>query len=217
MIPMRTLAFLLLLAATPAAADPATDLAAKVQKVYDKVPSYTADFEQQTASKLAGQGPTATGTVAFKKPGKMHWAYKTPVLQDIISDGTTLWLYQPNDKQVVISDAAQYLKNRASITFLAGQGKLTSEFNVSIGTPPAGAGKGTALEMVPKKEDPTAAKVILLVDPKTGLVAESWVYDFMGNATHVRFTNAKTGRKLKDEAFVFTVPKGIDVIDQRAK
>lgn len=216
---MRTLALAILLSLTnvPAYADPATDLAAKVQKVYDKVPSYTADFEQQTVSKLAGQGPTAAGTVAFKKPGKMRWIYQKPVPQDIISDGKTLWLYQPNDKQVVVSDAAQYLKNRASITFLAGQGKLTDEFNVSIGQPPAGAGPGTALEMVPKKEDPTAAKVILVVDPKSGLVSESWVYDFLGNATHVRFTNAQTGRKLKDEEFTFTVPPGIDVIDQRAK
>lgn len=217
---MRTIALSFALAfavAAPAFADEAADLAAKVQTVYDKVPSYTADFAQETASKLAGAGPEARGTVAFKKPGRMRWTYTTPVPQEIISDGKTLWLYQPNDKQVIVSEAAKYLKNRASITFLAGQGKLTSEFNVALTTPPPGAGKGTALELVPKQPDPTAARVVLLVDPKTGLVAESWVYDFMGNATHVRFTNAETGNKLKDDRFRFDIPKGIDIIDQRAK
>jgi outer membrane lipoprotein carrier protein len=208
----RYLLVFLLLLPRPARADEAQDLVKKVQRVYDNVPSFSADFEQATLSKMFGGAQQAAGKVVFKKPGKMRWTYLSPVTQEIISDGKSFWFYAPADKQVQVGDAGGFLKNRASITFLAGKGQLSAEFNVAIGKAPEGAAPGTVLELTPKVEDPTAAKVLLIVDPKTGLVNETWVFDFAKNATRVRFTNADTKRKLKDDLFTFQVPPGVDIV-----
>ena len=213
MRPIPILLFLLSLA-TLAQAESAEQLTERVQRVYDKVPSYVADFQQESVLKMTGQASSAKGKVSFKKPGKMRWDYLTPVPQEIVSDGKTLWIYQPNDKQVLVSSAEKFLKNRASITFLAGKGRLQDEFNVKIGKAPDPAIAGTVLELIPKQPDASASRVLLIVDPKTALVTETWVYDFLGNATRVRFTNAETGRKLIDAKFVFTPPPGIDIIKQ---
>jgi outer membrane lipoprotein carrier protein len=208
------LIFAFLSLAATAHAETAEQLANRVQGVYDKVPSYMADFQQESILKATGQSSAAKGKVAFKKPGKMRWDYESPVSQAIISDGKTLWIYQPNDRQVLVSNAEKFLKNRASITFLAGKGKLTEEFNVKLGKAPEAGVPGTVLELIPKQPDASVSRVLLIVDPKTALVTETWVYDFLNNATRVRFTNAETGRKLNDALFVFTAPPGIDVIKQ---
>ena len=209
-----TIALLLAVAAPVAAEKPETaeELAARVQKLYETVPSYSAEFVQTSHLRTTGQAMEARGTVAFKKPGKMRWVYETPMKQEIISDGETLWLYQPEDNQVMVSEAERFLKSRASITFLAGQGSLTEEFEVSLGEAPEGAAEGPVLELSPREEDPTVARVLLVVDDKASTVVESWVYDFMGNATSVRFIDPETGVTLDDEQFTFEAPRGTDVI-----
>lgn len=210
-----TLSLFILALAAPAAAEKsetAEALAERVQKLYETVPSYSAEFVQTSHLRTTGQSMEAKGTVAFKKPGKMRWVYETPMKQEIISDGETLWVYQPEDKQVMVSEAERFLKSRASITFLAGQGDLKEEFNLSLGEAPDGAAEGPVLELTPKQEDPTVARVLLIVDPKASTVVESWVYDFMGNATSVRFLNPETGITLDDEQFTFEPPRGTDII-----
>ncbi len=210
--------FLLLLTALAApaqAAPPAADqLVARIQKLYDTAGSYQADFAQTSTLKTTGQKTEASGKVVFKKPGKMRWIYEKPIDQELISDGKTLWIVQPDDKQAVRSDAEKYLKNRASITFLAGKGRLTDEFTVALGAAPAGAGEGTPLVLTPKQPDPTVSKVVLIADAKTGAVRETWVYDFLGNVTRVQFQNPVHGKKVDEKQFSYTPPKGFDVIEQ---
>jgi outer membrane lipoprotein carrier protein len=198
---------------TPGEATPAK-LIQRVQKVYESVDSYQADFEQTSTLKMTGQRTEASGTVAFKKPGKMRWVYEKPVAQEIISDGETMWIYQPGDRQVIVSDAKGFLKSRASITFLAGQGELEKEFTIAEGEAPNGAAEGSVLALTPKEPDPTVSRVLLVVDPKSALVIETWVYDFMGNTTRVRFLKPEMGKKLDDARFTFQVPRGVDVIKQ---
>jgi outer membrane lipoprotein carrier protein len=216
MLKLIAIALLLAIPGQALAATAEEQLAAKVQSVYDKVPSYTADFENEFINKMMpGAGQKASGKVSFKKPGKMRWEYTSKPEQLIISDGKSAWWYQPDLQQVQIADADQYLNNRASIVFLGGQGKLTEEFTIAEGKRPKDAADGDVLELKPKTPDATFSRVLLIVNSKTGLVNETWVYDFLGNATRVRFSNAQTGKKLDDSLFTFTAPKGIDVIDRR--
>src|SRR5205085_9079615 len=74
-------------------------IVAKLQARYDTTSAFRADFAQRTAVASVGDSDVAKGTVAFRKPGKMRWNYREPDEQQIISDGTTLWIYQPADQQ----------------------------------------------------------------------------------------------------------------------
>ena len=38
----------------------------------------------------------ATGKAIFKKPGMMKWDYISPDTQQIVSDGKTIWIFQPS-------------------------------------------------------------------------------------------------------------------------
>jgi len=41
--------------------------------------------------------------------------------QKLVSDGQKLWYYQPEEKQVLISDVSSVLKERTPLAFLAGE------------------------------------------------------------------------------------------------
>ena len=35
----------------------------------------------------------------LKKPGRMRWDYEKPEKKLMVSDGSTLWVYEPEDEQ----------------------------------------------------------------------------------------------------------------------
>ncbi len=192
----------------------AEDLAAKVQKVYDKAVAYTADFEQETNSPLIRKPMVATGKLAFKKPGKVRFEYLKPIQQLMVSDGVKLWFYQPELQQVTITAPKQQIAEKLALIFLGGAGDIQKEFNVALGTTPSPT-KGDVLKLTPKVDDATFNEILLVVDPKTGEVNETWIKTAVGQTLRYRFTNASTKRKLDDSEFTFQVPKGIDVIDEK--
>src|SRR6185436_15325593 len=80
--------------------DPAT-IVKKLQARYDETKAFKAKFRQEMKVASLGVSDESEGTVVFKKPGKMRWEFATPRVQQIVSDGATLWIHQPDDRQVI--------------------------------------------------------------------------------------------------------------------
>ncbi len=90
---------------------------------------FEAGFLQEYIGKVMKKSQKGEGKVYFKKKGMMRWDYKTPN-QKLISNGHTLWYYQPEENQVFVSDVAKVLKERTPLAFLAGEGDVSRDFNV---------------------------------------------------------------------------------------
>src|SRR5438067_1869730 len=155
------------LAASPApaslAASPSTEqtgpLVAKIQKFYDSSRDLHARFDQVLESGMGGK-KKASGEVWLKKPGKMRWDYVKPERKLMLSDGQTLWVYEPEDEQAFKQDLRSSTLP-LSVSFLLGQGKLGDEFAISMVHAEATGQPGDAvLKLVPKT--PTAAYRYLL-------------------------------------------------------
>src|SRR5260221_14729845 len=69
----------------------------RMQKVYDGTTDLHARFMQITEGVMGKR--QASGEVWLKKPGKMRWNYEKPEKKLFIADGTTLWVYEPEDEQ----------------------------------------------------------------------------------------------------------------------
>ena len=85
-----------------AAAAPATDALAmlgKVQRFYNNAQTFQARFHQRYHYRIYRRVKHSVGRVFFKKPGMMRWDYETPTQRLFISDGDTLWVYEPEDAQ----------------------------------------------------------------------------------------------------------------------
>jgi outer membrane lipoprotein carrier protein len=204
------------LVAAGAASAPAQELdqvVAGVEATYGKVTDLRADFAQIATNKSLGQDIKAEGTVYLKKGGKMRWDYKSPSPQQIVSDGTSLWVYTPELNQVNKGNAPKALAGPAG-SFLAGLGKVRDEFTVRFLNPASkvdSAGR-FVLDLTPKAPTPLLTRLVLAVDPKDYIVRQAVLYDQLQNTVTMNFTKVAANAALPDSLFTFTPPAGAAVV-----
>jgi outer membrane lipoprotein carrier protein len=193
------------------AADSAAVLS-EIQSRYEKTNDLEAGFVQESVGKVMMSPQKGEGKVYFKKKGMMRWDYRVPS-QKLISNGRTLWYYQPDENQVLVYDVSKFLKEKVPLAFLAGEGDLGRDFNLLHLTEPSSQkGESYVLEMAPKEPYGALAKLVLTVDKKTYLVVQADVFDELGNVTRTRFTDIKTNTGLPSSFFQFTIPPGAEVM-----
>ena len=209
---LTTLLFLLALA-SPARAQELDTVVDGLESTYGKMNDLKADFTQVAKNKSLGQDVKAEGTVYLKKGGKMRWEYKSPSPQQIVSDGTYLWVYTPELNQVNKGDAPKALAGPAG-SFLQGLGKVREEFTVRFLNPANktdGSGR-PVLDLTPKKPTPLLTRLVLTLDPKDYVVRQAVLYDQLQNTVTMSFNRVVVNPALSDTLFAFTPPKGAAVV-----
>jgi outer membrane lipoprotein carrier protein len=184
----------------------------EIQNRYEKTNDFEANFIQEYIGKVMRQPNKGEGKVYFKKKGMMRWDYTVPT-QKLISDGHTLWYYQPEEKQVLVSDVSSVLKEKTPLAFLAGEGNLSRDFKLlNLNESVSQKEDHYVVELAPKEPLATLSKLILTVDKKTYTVLQADVFDGLGNVTRTRFIEIKTNVGLSNAFFHFTIPPGTEVI-----
>jgi outer membrane lipoprotein carrier protein len=204
----------ILLAGHTRAADPtAEELAQALQRKYDAVKDFSADFVHTYQGGVLKKQLTERGRVWIKKPGKMRWDYEAPEKKQFVSDGTKVYFYVPADKQVVITAVPRDAEASAPALFLAGKGHLTTEFTPALIDLPAGLPAGSrALKLVPKARQSDYDWLVLAVDPATLAIRGLVSVDAQGGMSTFAFTNLRENVGLADNQFVFKIPRGVDVV-----
>src|SRR5690348_11207194 len=70
-----------------AAAESDDQIVDQLQKSYDSISDFTADFRQDTEYKTLNKTIKAYGKVSYKRPGKMLWKFDEPKNQWVLADG----------------------------------------------------------------------------------------------------------------------------------
>jgi outer membrane lipoprotein carrier protein len=189
------------------------ELLAHVQSRYDRTRHLQAAFRQETRLPGFDQAQVGEGRVWILKPGMMRWEYTKPERQTIIANGETLWIYLPQDRQVIRDRLDHSLSRRTPALFLAGQARLAELFTVidAAGQDPSEAG-GLQLELTPKAGDVPYTKVQLGIDAGTYLVRRVRLTDPLGHTTTMWFTDIDTEGPVDPALFQFQVPPGVDVM-----
>ena len=216
MIAIRRLAAAaLVLIATPiGAAEPtAPELAAALQKRYDGVKDFSADFTHAYEGGVLHKAITERGHLLIKKPGKMRWAYSAPEEKLFVSDGMKMYSYIPQDKQVIVATVPPEDQATTPTLFLAGKGSLTRDFTSSRVDAPAGSPAGSrALKLIPKAPQRDYDWLILVVDPASLTIRGLVTVDGQGGKSSFSFTNLKENVGLTATAFTYKIPRGVDVV-----
>jgi outer membrane lipoprotein carrier protein len=206
-------ASLLALAPAGAADTTAPELAAALQKKYDGIKDFSADFTHVYEGGVLKKQITERGRLLVKKPGKMRWDYSAPEQKQFVSDGASMYSYLPQDKQVIVSTVPPEDEAGTPTLFLAGKGNLTRDFTPSLVDAPAGAPAGSrALKLVPKAKQRDYDWIVLVVDPSTLSIRGLVTTDAQGGKSSFSFTNLKENVGLTDKEFAFRIPRGVDVI-----
>ena len=199
------------------AEETAAELAAALQRKYDGIKDFSADFTHAYEGGVLKKKITERGRLVVKKPGKMRWDYSAPEQKQFVSDGMKMYSYIPQDKQVVVASVPENDAATPAL-FLAGKGNLTRDFTASLVDAPAGMPAGSrALKLVPKVRQAEYDSLVLVVDPATLGIRGLVTIDAQGGTSSFSFTNLQENTGVADKAFAFKIPRGVDVITAPAR
>jgi len=187
----------------PAARDPATAIAQRVQRHYERIQDFSARFAQTSTYPTFGNVKNATGKVFLKKPVLLRWQYDDGRL--IVIDGKELWNWNPEDKEAQVKRGFGADQVPSEFAFLFGKGKLLDRFTVR-----SVARAGEVIELVPRKPSPDVQKLLFVVD-KRGQVLASVLTNGQGDVNQLVFSEAKVSSGLPDSLFRFDPPKDAHV------
>jgi outer membrane lipoprotein carrier protein len=210
-----TAGVLVLLSASIGAQSPAptaADFARDLQRKYDRVADFSADFVHAYRGGVLRQQATERGKLLVKKPGKMRWEYTSPERKLFVSDGRKIYSYIPADKQVMINTVPQDEQAPTPALFLTGKGNIVRDFSVAfdkVADAPAGS---VALKLTPKRREPEYESLTLVVEPKTLTLQMLVSLDAQGGRSAITFSNLKENVGVPDSQFVFQMPRNVEVV-----
>jgi len=143
----------------------------KKLRIYD----YSADFFQESKIASLDRLQRASGEVevAFDYQRtdtvprvKFRWQYEQPTTQEIVSDAKKLWVYLPENNQVILSDIEMVNRSRQSdpMTFLTGLGNLSRDFSIRWAVPNYDVDGNHVLELIPRRVSSLINRMIIVVD-----------------------------------------------------
>lgn len=195
-----------------AAAPTAEEIGKRVQQFYDSTKTFQATFTQTYTIKVQNVKKVSTGKVIFEKPGKMSWTYDAPNGNRVVSDGTTIRVYEKENEQMYETPvkSSQY---PAALAFLMGTGKLTQDFKLRLlDAAQMKFEGGYVLEGTPKEATPAYQKVLLYVDSQTNQVRRVLILDAQGNRNRFDFSAPVVNQAPPKGEFEFTPPPGTKII-----
>jgi outer membrane lipoprotein carrier protein len=196
-------------ASATATAPDAASVVQQVQSFYAGIQQVSAQFRQTVNNATFGTQKSSDGRVWLAKPGKMRWDYSEKKGNDVIpkksfiSNGTTLYVVEHDNKQVVKKDLKQDLLPVA-VTFLYGKGNLAAEFNPEIDTTGTyGSKDDLVLKLTPKQPSAQYKALYLVVNNHDFHVSQSVIVDSSNNVNHFQFFAPDFQKPVKDSWFEF--------------
>jgi outer membrane lipoprotein carrier protein len=194
------------------AEDAATSLAAAIQRHYDQVRDFQADFTHTYVGGILRKKTVERGHMAVRKPGRMRWTYTQPEEKLFVSDGNRVYSYVPADKQVYVAAVPPDDQATTPALFLAGKGNILRDFEVTAATVPDAPPGSAALKLTPKRPEREYDWLNLVVDKSSLSLRMLVTSDSQGGLSTFAFTNLRENTGISDKEFAFTMPRGVDVI-----
>jgi outer membrane lipoprotein carrier protein len=202
-VPLLVILCLLLVAPGPGEARAAGDA---LQGLLAELRTFDARFEQTVEDERGRPLETSHGRFYLQRPDRFRWSYTAPYVQEIVSDGEEVWVYDSELAQVTVRSARQALANAPGLLLSAGR-PLDEEFEVKELGPRDGV---QWFELSARSADAPFRQVRVGLQSR-GLVALE-LLDAFGQTTRLRFRDGVRNPRLDPSLFLFEVPAGVDVI-----
>ncbi len=171
---------------------------------------FSCTYHQRSTLKALQITEEASGRAFFSHPSRMRWEYNEPEAHEIITDGITLWIYRPDEKQVVQGDATLFFKGGAGGAFLSDISMVRTHYSIFVSENNLDT-SAIYLTLVPKNESPDVASIKIRILKQNYNIEKVTTYNIYGDATEIEFSQIEF-KELNDELFQFKVPEGVDVL-----
>ena len=190
-----------------------TDLIQLIQEQYQSIQSFSGHFVQTSFRNNTESVRRAEGLVSYKRPGKMRWLYEVPEEQLLVTNGETLWLFDPLLENVTIQKLEK-LTDGTALSFLLGLGDLQADFNTRlISQDLLTSPDALIVELEPKKAAANLSFIQLAVNPVTYNLQIIALMDQEGNYRTIELESMHYNLMLEDNFFEFKVTQDMEVIE----
>jgi outer membrane lipoprotein carrier protein len=184
---------------------------ARLDRYLAGVSTLRAEFRQEVVDADGRVRERAAGTLTLQKPGRFRWDYREPAGQVLVSDGTTLWLYDEELAQVTVRPVSQTLTTTPAM-LLTGQGKVGEAFDVGDDAADGGL---DWIVLTPRQQDTDFRRVRLAL--REGELVRMELTDRLGQRTAIDFSRIERNPAVPDTLFRFDPPPGVDVVGAAAR
>lgn len=177
----------------------------QLAKLLDQFTTVKANFTQETLDIYQHVLARSKGTMMLAKPNHFRWDTQLPTHQIVITDGTTLWVYDVDLKQATKQKIENNAMNPAKL--LSGNTDQTlKQFDVRM-IPHKSI---VVFQLTPKnsKEPFTSIAIAFTHDKLSSMHIET----AQKQMSIFNFSNVKLNAHLSPDLFQFTVPAGVDVL-----
>ncbi len=186
------------------AAGPAEDLQARLSAI----DHLTARFEQRVIDPDGSELQRSSGTVHIARGNRFSWQTEWPWPQSLVSDGETLWQYEPDLEQVVVRPVDPDLQHTPSLLFGGDPKALEEAYEVA--RIDGGDGSGHRYRLQPLAGDSLFESLEIAFDD--GAPTALALVDAFGQRTEIRFEDVDSTTPPGPERFRFEIPDGVDVL-----
>ncbi len=181
-----------------------------VQNTYKDIDNAVITYEQISEFPVTRREQTFEGIVYMKRPNYYRIESEQ---QTVVTDGTTIWSYNPFTDQVIIDlyqeDEQMFTPDRFLLN-------IPDEFYVSVGDRETVEGQSLImLRLVPKDEHQFVRSMRLWVDDNRWIVRKAEVIDLNDNKNTYLVRDIQLNEGVEEELFSYQPPENVEIIDLR--
>ena len=176
----------------------------QLRNLLQPISSLSAQFKQQVTDADGFQLQQSEGLFQVAQPNNLRWIVEQPMPQQVISNGLTLWLYDPDLEQVIVKPFDASIESTPAILFSGDLTRLDSAYFIRQLSP-------DVFQLTPDQGGSLFSELqIIFVDQ---LPASISLTDSLGQVTRIAFSDVQLNPSLPAALFEFEIPGDIDVIN----
>lgn len=179
----------------------------ELQNRLNKVDVLSADFAQTVMSANGKNVQQGNGRLQIKRPNLFRMDTKSPQETQIIADGQTLWFYDPFVEQATANWVKDAVNNTPFVLLTSNDKSHWEQYSVEQ--------KSDTFVLTPKAKNSNIKQFDIRID-ESGVLKGFSTIEKDGQSNQYVLRNI-SNQNLDSTLFKFSVPKGVELDDQRKK
>ena len=182
------------------------DALQELLQVLQPVKSLRAQFTEDTLNAQGVVQQHNEGVLMAREPNRFYWKTAEPFPQEIITDGKTLWAYDPDLQQVAVKPFEENYARTPAMLFAGNAASIATQFTVE-----KLPGQLQGYRLLPKTGGQDLFESLEMTFSQ-GSPATMTIRDAMQQTTTIFFSAVEINPALPDAQFHFEPPAGVEVL-----
>jgi len=182
-----------------------------LEEILSQTSSLRAEVNQLLMDQDGRDLQETSATLIMQKPASFSWRITDPYEEVTVTDGITIWRYEPDLEQVTVQDFDSEL-DRTPVMLLNGNANSISDaYNVSATRVDA-----NVLRFILNPRRPSSLFESMSLTFEGPVLREMQFEDSLGQRTSLGFSQVERNQSVPANIFTFTPPDGVELIDNRS-